>query len=522
MTLFKALDDAQSRHHKTVFVILLFSALLLRVYNFQGYVDSDPRDYSVLADELSKGVFHIPHIPEDTAPPVFYVRLGVYFPVAALIKLFGLSEIVLVAYPFVIGLLSCVLAYYFARKLFSPLEGVIAFAFFAFLPFDVQIASKLYADAIAAFWANLAVYLLWRAVDAATPKVGSSLAVLSGLSLGISWLCKESVVYLIPFVIVLALFGGGGVSFKGRFSLLVSLGIASLSVLGGEFFFYFVKTGDLFFRLHETERNYLVASIWFFDGSSPLFGWGEGGYLKAVLKRILYTGPRDIILCSAFLYLPLLALLGIAWGAFIGVRRHVDVMVLAWFAILVLMFNFMSSSFDSYKPLVILERYLYPILLPSVIISSRFLGYLLRGGDAFGLDKERRFWALVIGASFTLLCVKGLIVSHLNRSEFVERHVSRALKVADIVYTDHRTAAGLLFFRENRFSGVSDINRSWDRMKVSDFPVGAYVLVNARKLEMLDRVYKHEIPSFAQKPPGSWRKIDSINGATLYKVETEN
>jgi hypothetical protein len=129
MTLFKALDDAQSRHHKTTFLILLFSALLVRVLNFQGYSYSDPWFYSFLADEFSRGVLHIPHVSEDTFPPVFYLRLGVYVPVAALIKAFGLSEIALVAYPFVISLLSCVLAYSFTRKLFSPLEGVDCFCF---------------------------------------------------------------------------------------------------------------------------------------------------------------------------------------------------------------------------------------------------------------------------------------------------------------------------------------------------------------------------------------------------------
>jgi 4-amino-4-deoxy-L-arabinose transferase-like glycosyltransferase len=519
MTLFKALDDAQSRYHKTVFVILLIASLVVRVLFFQGYEDSDPRHYSFLADELSKGVLHIPHIPEDTAPPVFYVRLGVYVPVAALIKVFGLSEIVLVAYPFVISLLSCVLAYFFARKLFSPLEGLIAFALLALLPYDVQAASKLMPDAVAAFWANLALYLLWRAVDAATSSIGSAWAVLSGLVFGLSWLCKEAVVYLAPFVIVLALFGGGGFSFKSRFSLLVWLAIGSLSVLGSELFFYSVKTGDALFRLHETERNYLVTSVWFFDSTSPLYGWEEGGYLKAVLKRILYTGPLEILLSSSFLYLPLLALLGVAWGAFVGVRRHVHVMVLIWFAILVFMFNFMSSSFDSYKPLILYDRYLYPILLPSVLLFSGFMGYLLKGGDASSLDRERLFWGLVIGAGILLLCAKMFL--HLNRSELMERHVARALKTADVVYTDRRTARSLLFFRENRLSGVSDLNRSWDTMKVSDFPVGAYVLVNRRKLKLLE-VYKEESPSFAQRPPGNWRKVHSVSEATLYKVETEN
>jgi hypothetical protein len=519
MTLFQALDDAQSRHHKTVFVILLFSVLVARVLFFQGYDRSDPRHYSLLADELSRGVLHIPHIPEDTSPPVFYVRLGVYVPVAALIKLFGLSEIVLVAYPFAISLLSCVLAYFFARKLFAPLEGLIVFALLALLPYDVKFASILVPDAVAAFWANLALYLLWRAVDAGTLKIGSAWAVLSGLLFGLSWLCKESVVYLAPFVIVLALFGGGGFSFKGRFSLLVWLAIGSLSVLGGELFFYFIRTGDALFRLHETERNYLVTSVWFFDSASPFYGWSEGGYLKAVLKRILYTGPQGIFLSKSFLYLPLLALLGVAWGAFVGVRRHVHVMVLIWFAILVFMFNFMSSSFDSYRPLILHQRYLYPILLPSVLLFSGFLGYLLRGGDDLRLDTERLFWGLMIGAGILLLCAKMFI--HLDRTMLMERHVSRALKVADVVYTDEGTAHSLLFFRENRLSGVSDLNRSWDKMNVSDFPVGAYVLINVRQLKSLES-YKQEIPSFARRPPDNWRKVDSVKGATLYKVETEN
>jgi 4-amino-4-deoxy-L-arabinose transferase-like glycosyltransferase len=398
-------------------------------------------------------------------------------------------------------------------------EGLIAFALFALLPYDVKTASTLMPDAVAAFWANLALYLLWRALGAATPNIGSAWAVLSGLLFGFSWLCKESVVYLAPFVLVLALFGGGGFSFKNRFSLLVWLAIGFLSVLGGELFFYSVKTGDALFRLHETERNYLVASVWFFDSTSPVYGWEEGGYLKAVLKRILYTGPLQIFLSGSFLYLPLLALLSVAWGAFVGVRRHVDVMVLIWFAILVFMFNFMSSSFDSYKPLILYDRYLYPILLPSVLLFSGFMGYLLRGGDALSLDTERLFWGLVIGVGILLLCAKTFL--HLNRSELMERHVSSTLKAADVVYTDRRTAHSLLFFRENRLSGVSDLSRSWDKMKVSDFPVGAYVLVNMRQLKRLE-IYKEEIPSFAQRPPGNWRKVHSVDEATLYKVETEN
>ena len=103
---------------------------------------------------------------------------------------------------------------------------------------------------------------------------------------------------------------------------MVGVGAGALTVLGVETAYYFHRTGDLLYRLHTTENNFRVCAALFFDSSSAVFGWQDGGYLRALLKRLLYAGPRDILLSRLYLFLPALALLGMAWKAFVGRHQH--------------------------------------------------------------------------------------------------------------------------------------------------------------------------------------------------------
>jgi hypothetical protein len=51
-------------------------------------------------------------------------------------------------------------------------------------------------------------------------------------------------------------------------------------------------------------------------------------------------------------------------------------LVSAWLIALLLMFNFASPSFKSYTPLVLLQRYLIPILLPAAVLTAGLLARL--------------------------------------------------------------------------------------------------------------------------------------------------
>ena len=190
-----ALNSARSPFHWMTFGGFLTIAVIVRLAAFQGYSDSDPRAYAKLADDLAHGTLCI---ADYHHAPNFPLRCGVYAPVALLIKAFGLSEWTLVAYPMVVSVLGCLLAYAMTRGLGTPLAGLIAMGGVAVIPMDVSLASRLYPDAIGAFWGNLGIALVVVALSRLKSWQSVTLGVLSGTIFGVSWLCKESIVYQVP------------------------------------------------------------------------------------------------------------------------------------------------------------------------------------------------------------------------------------------------------------------------------------------------------------------------------------
>ena len=188
----KALDSVQSPLHWATLGGFLLIAIIVRLASFQGYYDLDPRSYAVLANDLAPARFTF---PSTRAIQPFGRVCGLYAPTAAVIRMFGISEAALVAYPFLVSIFGCLLAYAFARYLGTPLAGLVALGALALLPLDVVFSSLLYPDLIAAFWANVGIGLAWIAL--ARPKVRQSvlLGILSGFFFGVSWLCKETVAY---------------------------------------------------------------------------------------------------------------------------------------------------------------------------------------------------------------------------------------------------------------------------------------------------------------------------------------
>ena len=314
----KALNSVQSRLHWATLAGFLAVAVIARLLAFQGYSDSDPRAYAVLANDLVHGTLHI---PDYDGPPVFPLRLGVYVPTAVLIKTFGLSELTLVAYPFVVSIFGLLLAYALARYVGTPLAGLIALGALAVLPIDVSTASLLLPDAIAAFWANVGIALACVALGRPKLRHSALLGILAGVFFGVSWLCKESVAYLVPFVAILVLTVHRHSRLFARITCVVAIGVGSLAVLFAETAFYGRLTGDPLFRLHATERNYVQCAVWFFDESSPYFGWESVGYAKALVNRLFFHGPKEMLLNHSMSHVPAIAILGVAWALFF--RRRI-------------------------------------------------------------------------------------------------------------------------------------------------------------------------------------------------------
>jgi 4-amino-4-deoxy-L-arabinose transferase-like glycosyltransferase len=536
----KSLNSPSTVTHRAVFFGLVLVAIIFRVVCFQGYLDSDPRAYTELANRLSHGVLQI---PAYFGAPVYPLRLGVYVPVAALVRVFGLSEVTVAAYPFLISILGCLLTYALARYLAMPIAGIIALALLAFTPLDIASASLLWGDAIAAFWANVAVAVALIAFNRASIVQVSSFGLLGGVLFGISWLCRESVVYLVPFVLLLALFGECTTTKAGRMAGLATIGIGAAAVLVAEMICYHKLTGDPLFRPHAIERNYHygIGVVGFFDSSSPTHGWKSGGYTKALLLRLFYSGPRALILNTEMLLLPAAALLSAAWA--LRTRQHKLFLPILWLVSLMLTFNFMSTSFAAYKPLPLdLPRYMYPLLLPSLILVGGFLaGLLTSATDKAKSHRERLFAALIMAICF--LGLSGVVAGRrrlMSRPEQIERRVAARLAKDDIVYTDYRSAASLVYFRTGALLPANFFFRTestvfhlgqgndkallpansktipWESIRQEQIPSGAYVLVDKTKVNFMAKNYKYEPPSFVSHPPPSWKIVWNSTEDELY------
>jgi hypothetical protein len=491
---------------------LLTFAALLRLILFQGYLNSDPAGYAFLADELALGRLHL----TDNDIIIWPLRFGIYAPAALMIRLFGLSEVTLAVVSFIISFASCVLIYIGTRHFFGIRAALISVALLAVLPIDVAMATTLFPDAIAAFWANLGVTVLLLLPTDCNTKSSVLVPIFAGLLFGISWLSKESVAYLAPFVAFYCLFmrHNGTTPLKSNFLQLCYVGVGLACVIVSEMTLYRIYLGDWFFHLHSIEANNKQGYVWSFDQASPLFGWAEGGYFKALVKRLLLTGPRDILI--SFAGLTFFAIISVAWSCLQKDRRFITVGV--WFVLLVLMFNFGTSSLLSYKPLTTMERYLYPLLFPATILVSGALATLMQSTPDVNLTNERRFWACVLLVIYAVTCAHGLIELRVRPEQGV-RDAASKLDAATTVYTDNRTAAALVFFRSGKILPDDSKNVPFENVAITSMKPGSYVLIDKGRVDFLTASYDYHAPAFVAMPPPSWTKVWADKKVTLYRVD---
>ena len=513
---YQALNSTRNPIHWICFSTLLLVGIILRIWAFQGYADSDPRAYSELADSLSRGILEIPGY---AGPPVFPLRLGIYIPTAGLIRLFGLSEVTLVAYPFVASIFGVLLAYAAARIFFTPIAGLIALGLFATFPADIAMASRLLPDAIASLYANLGVVLVYIAMTKPRMDQTASIGFLAGFCFGLSWLCKESVAFLAPLVLAISIFPSQSRPMPSMLIGIAAIAAGSVLVLIGELSFYKELTGDFLFRMHETERNYEYAAVWFFSETSHVSGWAERSYAAALVARLFLEGPSAIFLQANFNYLPLIGIFSLLWAAISRQKRFI--VPAFWFLSLVLMFNFMTSSFRTYMPLPLFERYLSSLFLPTVMLVSGLLANLLEPNSATRDWQSRRSLGMIMVVAIVLVSSTQFRSLTWGRTETVEREVAKILRPSDIVYTDYRTAGNLIFFRDGRLASASETTIPWETAKLEEAKSGTYILVNVNKINFLSKNYKYKAPAFVNYAQHSWKKVGGFGRATLYAKDID-
>jgi hypothetical protein len=510
-TVLRGVKTPESSLHWFAVCGLVSIGIILRLSFFQGYSDSDPHEYTILADQFSRGDIHLG--PWD-GPIHFPVRFAIYVPAALVFKLFGVSEFAIALVPLLVSVGNMVLAYLLARRIFNSWAGLISVALLCAIPVDITMATSLWPDPIAAFWANVGVALLVSSFFLEIPNYSAATKILAGFFFGIAWLGKETVIYYGPFVAICCFLLAFQKTRSFTISSLALVGSAALVVLGAEAWIYHAYAGDWLFHFRSIEDNFKDSSVWWFDQSSPYFGWPEGEYAKALAKRLIIAGPKAIL--SSFSKLPLFAMVAIAWAFFVKDRRFV--LPAIWLLSLTMMFNFASTSPFEYKPLPLWERYLYPILLPSSILVGGALVVLWQARGTRELVFERRFWACILLAALSLSCLSdaGRLRS---RPEQVVRDVLPKLGPTDLVYTDNRSASTLVFLRTGKLSQLDDRTIPYEDISPAALKSGAYVFINKSKLDFLSFSYQYKPPAFVLDPPKTWQSVWSEKGAALFRIE---
>jgi 4-amino-4-deoxy-L-arabinose transferase-like glycosyltransferase len=520
-----ATHTASRRAHWALLLGVTIVGLLLRLYEFRGFGAVDDAAYAQIAHQMAQGTFHA---GTYEGPAVFPLRVGMIYPTAILFRFFGVSEWTMVAFPFILSLLSILLAYAATKHFFGARAGLIAAAIWTLLPLDAFHAGILEPDLAGAFFQSLGILGIVVAIERHRSRLQSSLLVGLGLGalFGISWLCKESVAYAAPFCAFL-MFRTLRTDWKRHAPLWAGVAVGSIAVLVLEMAVYHGATGDWLFHFHETERNYHQYQNAFFVSGSSLTSPNQHSYAAAVVRRLVLDGPATIFLRSQFMHLPLLAAIVCLHALYWRDRAYL--IPALWFASLAFMFNFASSSLSSYTPLILFERYLYPVMLPAAILVAGFLATLffdVAPQRNPGVRRERAFWGGLLVAGLFLVAVEKNYANRKFSPGWVSetKALSRSLRPADRVYTDILSIHGLEFFWGYPH-GMNLVN--FEDMDVrSPMRAGDYVLVNATYVNWLTNMAgwwpteraTYTKPAFADRPPTTWETVWKSGNATLYRV----
>ena len=173
---------------KNALIILfwLLAGVLLRVWQFGWYpLREDEALYSTWARLISSGRDVMLERVAVDKPPFFIYTLARWF------DWFGPGDASGRSLNLLVSLITMVLVWLLARRLFGPRAGRWSLAFFALSPFAISFAPTVYTDPMLTAWIVLALLMAsWR------------LGLLAGLSLGMAFATKQNALLFIPLILL--------------------------------------------------------------------------------------------------------------------------------------------------------------------------------------------------------------------------------------------------------------------------------------------------------------------------------
>ena len=514
-----------SKNWGVILCFIVMAAIGLRVYWAAGFIPKDDAEFAKVAYEMSQGTFDYDRYE---GPPVIPVRTGIVLPTAASMALFGPGEVQLAVYPLFLSVVMILLIYLFSARMFGHQAARIASIIWVFLPMEIEIATMLYTEVPTTAFAFIGIYCIYiaKSRDSIGQRAQLLYGLAGGLAFGASWLCKESVVYFVPFCLALILFDFRNTKFK-QLATWGGIAAGSLAVLIGEMVVYGINNGDWLYRFTAIHNNYQLYPEFFFTEGAR-FGFEVGTpFWKAVIKRIAIDGPAIIFLNAHFLFLPSFGAIAALHGWYRRDSRFY--FMAALFVVLVIMFNGFSASLQHYQPLPLFNRYFYPICVPAVILTGGMLANLMRSVGIGSVLRERPesiFWGgimILLLAALIAWSTFRQVRGHIGTWSAAEKYLANVVSPKDRIHTDVLSRNALEFFW--RYPDEMNISVYGEPGQQFIVRCDEYVLKNISYNQWLTTNYGmwltmrgFELPTTVREPPENWHIKWTNRNATLFKV----
>ena len=204
-----------NKKHINLFIILLLLILCLasRIVNYVGTGINDDIAYIQNASALAQG-----YNPISTGFNQLGFRLGMVVPLSLIYKIFGLSDAAFSLYPLICSLITCVLIYLTALRLWGKGAAIFASLLWIAYPLQIVFDTQLSPSNQQATCVAAALFLyLYSTTDSASspiPRLNSAskwrkpvLLILSGIFLGFGWWLNEifvtAIIVVIPFFFIM-------------------------------------------------------------------------------------------------------------------------------------------------------------------------------------------------------------------------------------------------------------------------------------------------------------------------------
>ena len=352
-----------------ILVILAIQAVLA-LATARGYDRGDGYCYSTLAAELAGRS----DVYTEPCAPYFRVRFGYLLPMAGSFLLFDFREWAALLPQFLLTLAGSIAMFSLAGRLVGRHVAALAMLIYATLPYVLRGAGVLYADFSMFHWTTVGLALFFPGAGAPQRRKVLSLAA-SALAFALAWLTKSSVTSLAPLLAAVLVWR----LVKARSSWLgstIAFLCSSAMCLGLELLFYRWTTGNALHRLTALEETISeFEHLWV-------------GMVS--FERFAVDGPMAILNYGSLGPAPWLALPLVAFAALRGGARAR--LFSLWFVYLFLFFNFMTTSFQEYKPIRPVPLYFMGIVHPSLLLLMDAVDRLWRwrGFEQWGRSWRRR------------------------------------------------------------------------------------------------------------------------------------